>query len=196
MAVVELPSPAPAPGEAQSLALALVNTQILSRGEEVDLLPDAQALRTWLRAHDLAAPAASSIGEPQLQSFRALRSAVRDVFLSRLNGTPARRSALTTINDAAAASPSVPRLSWSADGPDVTTDSDPKAPALDVARATIAGSAIDTVMGEQGDRLRTCDAHNCIRLFIQDHGRRQWCSKGCGDRVRFARYYRKSHPET
>ena len=64
---------------------------------------------------------------------------------------------------------------------------------LDIALAAIAQDAIATLIGETGPGLRACEAHGCIRLFIQEHARRRWCSTTCGDRVRVARHYRKVH---
>jgi predicted RNA-binding Zn ribbon-like protein len=191
--VPALSPPAPAPGEEQSVALSLVNTELTSRGVAVDLLADARALARWLRARSLPAPAASAITDDDLARIRELRQAVRAVLVARVERTRPRCSSLGTLNDAVARAPQVPRLSWGAEGPRREATWPPQFAPLDVASAAIAADAVAAVFGRTGERLRACRAHGCRRLFIQDHGRRQWCCSACGDRVRFARHYRRMH---
>lgn len=188
-------SPAPAPGESRSIGLALVNTELEPRGEKLDLLTDTRALRDWLRARHLVAARGARITDADLGRIRELRTAVRAVFMARVDGARPQRSAVAAINEAAALVGRRSRLVWRADGPHskITWPSD--AAPVDVALSSIANDAILTVLGPAGARLRACQARGCSRLFIQDHGRRQWCSRACGDRVRFARYYRKARSE-
>jgi predicted RNA-binding Zn ribbon-like protein len=187
-------SPSPAPGEERSVALALVNTELSPRGETTDLLSDGRAVRRWLRAHRLPAPPPASIGEAEIARVRALRTATRAVFAARASGVRAPRSAVAEVNRAAALAPCVERLVWGRNGPRRAATWPPEATPLEIVLARLAGDAIATVLGATGERLRTCEAHGCNRLFIQDHGRRRWCSRTCGDRVRFARHYRRTHP--
>jgi predicted RNA-binding Zn ribbon-like protein len=37
--------------------------------------------------------------------------------------------------------------------------------------------------------LRACYAPGCVLYFVQQHARREWCSRECGNRVRAARHY-------
>jgi predicted RNA-binding Zn ribbon-like protein len=182
---------AAAPGEDRSIALALVNTELEPRGRPLDLIADRPALGRWLRTRGLPAGAAA---ESDLAAVRALRSAIRAAFAARAAGTTAPRAAVAEINRAAALAPGWPRLVWGQTGPRVEDARTPGTPPFDVALARLAADAIDTLRGATGDRLRACEAHGCTRLFIQDHGRRRWCSRTCGDRVRFARHYRRTHP--
>jgi predicted RNA-binding Zn ribbon-like protein len=186
-------SPSPAPGEDRSVALALVNTEVAQRGEPVDLIGDGDALAEWLHRHELPAPRPSAIGDPGVARMRSLRTAIRALFTARTAGTRAPRSALAEINRAASLTPRVPRLTWDENGPRRATSWPADAEPFEIALATIADDAIATVLGATGERLRACEAHGCTRLFIQDHGRRRWCSRTCGDRVRFARHYRRTH---
>jgi predicted RNA-binding Zn ribbon-like protein len=184
-------SPPPAPGEDTSTALALVNTQVEPRGETVDLLPDGHTLADWLRAHGLTGRRAVVIPDEDLERMRQLRTAIRKAFTARAAGLRPPRDAMTSINVAAALVPSAPRLRWVDGGPVEETVWPEGARATDVAIAEIAASAIRTLLGDSGTRLRLCEAHGCNRMFIADHQRRQWCSRTCGDRVRVARHYRK-----
>ena len=180
----------PAPGEETSTALALVNTEVEPRGERVDLLPDGRTLGEWMRARGLRSGRAAVIPDEDLDRMRRLRSAIRAVFTARATETRPPRSALTTINDIAGLVPSTSRLRWSEDGPAEQTVWSESAGATEVAFAELAASAVRTLL-DRGERLRLCEAHGCSRMFIADHGRRRWCSRACGDRVRAARHHRK-----
>ncbi|HEY3774089.1 MAG TPA: CGNR zinc finger domain-containing protein [Solirubrobacteraceae bacterium] len=181
----------PAPGEDTSTALALVNTEIEPRGEKVDLLPDGRCLGEWMRVQGLRSGRAAVIPDEDLDRMRRLRSAIRAVFTARAVRSRPPRPALTTINDAAGLVASTSRLRWNEDGPAEETVWSESAGATEVAFAELAASAIRTLLGDRGDRLRLCEAHGCSRMFIADHGRRRWCSRACGDRVRAARHHRK-----
>jgi predicted RNA-binding Zn ribbon-like protein len=47
------------------------------------------------------------------------------------------------------------------------------------------------VLADRSRPLRACHAPGCGLFFVQNHQRRRWCSTGCGNRVRAARYYRR-----
>jgi predicted RNA-binding Zn ribbon-like protein len=185
-------SPPPAPGEDTSSALALVNTEIEPRGRPVDLLPDGRTLADWLGARGLKTGRSAVIADQDLGRVRELRTAIRTAFTARAAGRRPPRTAIAVINNAAALVASTPRLRWSDDRPELDTVWDQGARPANVALAEIAANAIDTILGDRGDRLRLCEAHGCNRMFIQDHRRRRWCSRACGDRVRVARHYRKT----
>lgn len=181
----------PAPGEDMSTALSLVNTQIEPRGEKVDLLPDGRTLAGWLRARGLTSRRSAAVPDEDLERMRKLRAAIRTAFTARAAGRRPPRAAMATINEAAAMVPSTPRLRWNDSGPVQETVWSEGARVADVAFAEIAVNAISTLLGDRGDRLRLCEAHNCNRMFIADHRRRRWCCRTCGDRVRVARHYRR-----
>ena len=187
-------SPPPAPGEHASTALALVNTEIEPRGQPVDLLSDGRTLADWLRARGLRVGRSASVADQDLYRVRELRTAIRAVFTARATGRRPSRAAVATINAVAALVASTPRLAWADDGPGrETVWVRGAARAMDVALAEIAANAITTLLGDSGSRLRLCEAHGCNRMFIQDHRRRRWCSRACGDRVRVARHHRKTN---
>jgi predicted RNA-binding Zn ribbon-like protein len=185
-------APTPAPGEDRSVALALVNTEIEPGGEPVDLLADARALARWLAQHELPRCAAATIGAGDLDRLRLLRGAIRASFTAAVNGGRPTKSQQTTLNQAAALTPRVGRLLWNANGPRVKWISSSESPSIDAALSLLAVDAIQVIVGSRGERLRACEAPGCTRMFLQDHGRRVWCSETCGNRARVARYYRKA----
>lgn len=184
-----MPHPTAAPGEDRSSALALVNTEFTLRGTTMDLLADGPAANRWLADHSPTTP--DGVSEQEVQRLRDLRAAVRAAFTARITGERPDPLALLTLNAAAAAVPRAPQVLWAEHGPKrtwmmISLD----APQL--AEAALAEDAIDVLTGPLATSLRSCDAHGCVRLFLQDHGRRRWCSNTCGDRVRVARHYAKS----
>jgi predicted RNA-binding Zn ribbon-like protein len=188
-------APSPAPGEADSLGLALVNTELAHRGEPVDLLADAAAAARWLEGHGLVGSVPVDVSDTDLDGLWRLRAAIRAAFLARIAETRLDAGSLGTLNSSAAAGPRAPQLCWDVDGPELEWARLPGDGGLDVALATLAADAIDVVSSPLGALLRACEAHGCVRLFLQDHGRRRWCSRTCGDRVRVARHYEKTRLE-
>jgi len=173
------------------VALALVNTEVVVRDSVEDLLPDADAVRRFLTMHELPVP--SGLGPGDVEAVGRLRAAVRATFLARASGTPPPPEALAELNTTTVAAPRAPQIDWRPDGW-TRTWRDTTA-TLDGSRAVLAADAIEVVAGRHGPALRLCEAHGCQRFFLQDHGRRRWCSTRCGDRVRVARHYAKTHPD-
>jgi predicted RNA-binding Zn ribbon-like protein len=164
-----------APGEAGHPALALANSRS-ARGED---LATPAAVRLWLAAHGL--PPDDRV---DVAAMVALRDAVRELLLARIEGRRPAPSAVDAVN--AAAAPTAPRLVWG-DAPRVERAGS--------GAALIAADAIELVTAGHGDLLH-CSAPGCVRLLIKDHPRRQWCSTRCGDRVRASRYYHRHRKGT
>ncbi len=183
----------PAPGESRWVALALVNTELEPRGRPVDLLGDVAALRTWLSSRGLIDDA-TSIGATDLRRSHALRAAVRGVFAAAADHISPEGDALAALNAVSAGAPVVRQLAWEAGRPVGRWRPAAGAGSMDVALATIAADAMELLLGEDGERLGSCGAHGCVRMFVREHARRRWCSRTCGDRVRVARHYEKTHP--
>jgi predicted RNA-binding Zn ribbon-like protein len=188
-------APSPAPGEERSLGLALVNTELAHRGEPVDMLGDGRAAAAWLAAHGLDGYGPAEIAAADVEALRQLRAAIRAAFVARIAGMPLDPRSLGRLNVAAAGGPRAPQLAWAGGGPELEWAGPRATSGLEVVLATIAADAIEVVSGELGESLRACEAHGCVRIFLRDHGRRRWCSRACGDRVRVARHYEKTRRE-
>ncbi len=52
----------------------------------------------------------------------------------------------------------------------------------------LALAVVEFLTGPLASRLRSCQAPRCVRYFVQDHGRQQWCKTSCGNRARAARF--------
>ncbi|MFF3488386.1 CGNR zinc finger domain-containing protein [Streptomyces sp. NPDC002701] len=62
-------------------------------------------------------------------------------------------------------------------------------------RAALARAAVAFLAGPDRRRLRACHAPRCVRYFLQDHPRQEWCTPSCGNRARVARHHER-HKKT
>jgi len=164
-----------AQGEERSAALTFVNTdRVGPSGPDDDLSDNAKAV-TWLRQHDYKP------GTLDVERLVLLRAAIRELFAARADKKVAGRQAIERVNREAAADPVAPRLTWKLTLP---TQEPVRNSGPDAIAAALARDAIDVVTGELGGMLQPCGAEDCKQFYVRDHGRRQWCSTTCGDRVR------------
>jgi predicted RNA-binding Zn ribbon-like protein len=134
----------------------------------------------------------------------ALRQAVRALFAHAVRPGPpspadAQRllpvgEAVERLNAAAAREPVVPRLGWPEGAPPAARLI-PVAPADPGSRvvAALARATVDFLTGPHRADLRACTAPRCVRYFVKQHGRQEWCKPSCGNRARAARHYRRHH---
>ncbi|WP_033431378.1 CGNR zinc finger domain-containing protein [Saccharothrix syringae] len=126
-----------------------------------------------------------------------LRWAVRTLY-ARATGTGERLDtpylmafdrALALVNETAARVPRAPRLEWG-DPPrvDYRDTADPG----DRLLAGLATAVIEFLGGPEGARLRACPAPRCVRYFVKDHPRQEWCKPSCGNRARVSRHYHRA----
>ncbi|MGW0431976.1 CGNR zinc finger domain-containing protein [Micromonospora sp. NPDC003197] len=194
------------------LALELASTiRHDGHGGVIDDLADTQGLVAWL--HDQADLLADGGGianitvtEAARSEVVAVRAAVRALFARTVRPGPpspadANRllpvdEALARINTAAARQPVTPMLDWPEDGdPKSTLRSTEPDPVVGLT-ATLARAAIDFLSGPQRTLLRACTAPRCVRYFVKEHGRQEWCKASCGNRARAARHYQRHRSPT
>ncbi|MFJ8669805.1 CGNR zinc finger domain-containing protein [Streptomyces sp. NPDC093600] len=182
---VVLPS---APGEAEHPALSLANSAVtLPGGHTADLLGTPAQAEQWLNQRDLA-PADTGMAEMCATQLRSLREQVRSLLASRVAGQPALPAAVAAINDAMSRVPTASLLRWDEKTGPYRATPHPTTAIVEHALATIAADAADLLTSADAARLTACASPPCNR-FLLKHGRRQWCSTRCGDRVRAARAY-------
>ncbi|MFC9976307.1 CGNR zinc finger domain-containing protein [Spirillospora sp. NPDC127200] len=183
-----------APALGEPLAVEFGNTRHTVRGDLREGLATPAMLAAWLRAHaadfsgDLADSAARALGDGDLARFVRLRDAVRALARALVNGAAPPAVHLMALNEAAAAAPSWPRLSWTG-GPAVQEVT--AAPPVDAVLAVIAASAMEVFGGPQRSALSACGGPGCVLFFVRRHPRRAWCSPGCGNRARVSRHYER-----
>ncbi|MFG2626818.1 CGNR zinc finger domain-containing protein [Streptomyces sp. NPDC048473] len=158
--------------------------------ERRGLLGDASDGETW------------AADEQSLEAVRSLRAAVRALFAHAVRpGEPSPadagrllpfEEALRRLNAAAAAVPTVPRLDWAPDQDPVAHDHPTGAAAeRNALPAALARAAIGFLSGPDRTALRACHAPRCVRYFIKEHPRQEWCKPSCGNRARVARHHER-----
>ncbi len=169
----------------------LMNTVWANRSQIHDDLTTVSGLRDFL-----GVPA----DQGDLEAFRALRQALRDLAGVLTEDTRAvaqnrdLERAAAEVNRAARSARQWPQLAVR-DG-ELLRDNESEGPLAVQALASIAAEAVELFTGENRVLLRACYAPGCVLYFVKDHPRREWCSPGCGNRVRAARHYRRNRGES
>ena len=168
-------------------------------GGVADDLADAAGLTNWVRARPDTVPDAPGFVADQasLTAVRDLRAAVRALFAHAVRPAEPSRAdaarllpvpeAVARLNAAAARTPTVPVLHWPEDAEPALHRK-----AADGAQdltATLAQAAIAFLAGPDRQRLRACQAPRCVRYFLKEHPRQEWCKPSCGNRARVARHH-------
>ncbi|MHC0431787.1 CGNR zinc finger domain-containing protein [Streptomyces sp. O3] len=190
--------------EAQLVIDLAVTVRHDGQGGVADDLAEPAGLTAWVRERRAVLPggAGFTADGADLTAVRELRDAVRALFARAVRpGQPSPADAgrllpddqaLARINAGAALAPAVPVLSWPAGaGPAVRHEPSGAAPARDRLTAAIARAAIAFLTGPDRGRLRACHGPRCVRYFLKEHPRQEWCKPSCGNRARVARHHER-----
>ncbi|MFF1675252.1 CGNR zinc finger domain-containing protein [Streptomyces sp. NPDC058256] len=170
-------------------------------GGVADDLAEPTGLTAWVRAHPDVLPGSEAYVADDLAliAVRDLRAAVRALFARAVR--PAEPSpadaarllpvpeAVARLNAAAARTPTVPVLAWP-DGADPVVRQEPRSGRPELT-AVLAGAAIAFLASPDRQRLRACHAPRCVRYFLKEHPRQEWCKASCGNRARVARHHER-----
>ncbi|MFI9048662.1 CGNR zinc finger domain-containing protein [Streptomyces sp. NPDC053427] len=173
-------------------------------GGVADDLADTAGLTAWLRERATVLDGAPDACADQslLAAVREVRAATRALFARAVRPGPPSRAdahrllpegeAIRRLNAAAALVPTVPRLAWPPGAPP-ETDHRPagEPPAADRLTAALARAVIAFLDGPDRPLLRACPAPRCVRYFVKDHARQEWCTPSCGNRARVARHHER-----
>ncbi|MEV0095807.1 CGNR zinc finger domain-containing protein [Streptomyces sp. NPDC050738] len=197
---------------APDLALALALTiRHDGHGGVADDLAAPEGLTRWVHEHATAlgrdASDTFAADQDALDAVRDLRAAVRALFARAVRpGEPSPadalrllpvEEALARLNAAAAAVPTIQRLDWAQDT-DPTARVLASAPASErrLLTAALARAAVGFLAGPDRARLRACHAPRCVRYFLKEHPRQEWCKPSCGNRARVARHHERHRAES
>lgn len=189
------------------LALELVGTiRHDGHGGVADDLADPVGLTAWVRDRaDVLGDWARgfSANDRTLAAVAELRAGVRTLFAHAVRPDPPSRAdanrllpldeALRRVNTAAALVPVTPVLEWHAE-PVARNVAAPTAPEHTLA-ATLARATIDFLTGPHRQNLHACPAPRCVRYFVREHGRQEFCKASCSNRARAARHYQRHRPD-
>lgn len=147
------------------------------RKEQIEMLPDPEALRSWLSEQDLA-PIRAPNRQDLLRAWE-LREALHAAANSTLKGSSPSPAALSAIVRALTADKPL-QIRPSKSGLRTVQ------PLMAVeALARLARSAVSDLSGPHREHLRMCADKTCSGIFIDHTGRRRWCSDQlCGNLAR------------
>ena len=142
-----------------------------------ELLDSPRRLGDWFAAAGCTPSRAPN--DDDLLAARTLREALYTLAHGLLEGRAPDPAAVRTVNAAAAADTGFALRTkggeLAATRPGNSTG----------ALARLARQAIDTLTGPSRLRLRSCDDATCAGIYLDDTGRRRWCSdRRCGSRAR------------
>ncbi|WP_327358606.1 CGNR zinc finger domain-containing protein [Streptomyces sp. NBC_01304] len=173
-------------------------------GGVADDLAAPEGLTAWVRAHPAVLPGAArfTADADTLSAVRDLRAAVRALFARAVRpGDPSPadaarllpdQEAIDRLNAAAALVPVVPRLNWPKGAePAAEHAPAPGGPPAEELIAALARAAITFLTGPDRTKLRACHAPRCVRYFLKEHPRQEWCKPSCGNRARVARHHER-----
>jgi predicted RNA-binding Zn ribbon-like protein len=183
--------------------LDFVNTEIVARGEPVDLLTGFADLVRWLQSAALITAVESRAVEKRWEdraegraAFKeavSLRHALRAMAERLSAGKPPDRAAIDPINSLLASRPTYRQLELK--GGKIVSRIQARSGSARHLLVPIAESAAWLL--EHGDvsLLRRCENPDCVLFFYDTtkNKRRRWCSMdACGSRAKAAAYYRRS----
>ncbi|GAA1448965.1 CGNR zinc finger domain-containing protein [Nocardiopsis tropica] len=180
-------------------ALDLVNTVFVRgglRGRLVDALSSPEELDAWIAEHadslgpldpDLLAGEAGAASA--LARFLDLRDSLRRLVTAAARAERADPEDVRAVNSAARAHTDRSELPPSGHGPALHRTDAPDTRSAVWAR--VARAAVDLLTGPDLELLHACQAPGCVLFYLRTHPRREWCSPGCGTRVRVARHSKR-----
>lgn len=190
----EMPLP-PSPGTLEYRSIDLVNSEIqLPGGKTCDALNTPEETTIWLISRGLVSEGTL------LQSYCqnrlvGLRGDLRKAFAARVSGVTVEPRVLDGINAALTAAPNTSLLHYAPGEGFFRSLEHPTTRLIEHAMSVIAEDAAALLAGDAAHLLAQCEAEPCSRFLLKTHGRRQWCSTRCGDRVRAARSYARKRTQ-
>jgi predicted RNA-binding Zn ribbon-like protein len=174
-------------------------------GGVADDLADTAGLTTWVRDRATLLDRGAhpdTVDRALLDTVRELRAAVRALFARAVRPGPPSRvddrrllpegEAIGVLNAAAARVATVPEFIWApGESPEVRLRPTGAPSAADRLAAALAGAAIAFLQGPERELLRACPAPRCVRYFVKEHARQEWCAPSCGNRARVARHHER-----
>lgn len=203
-------APERAAGDRRWLALELAGTiRHDGNGGVADDLVTTADLASWLHAQHAAlgaefTSAQFTADEHALDEVVAVRTAVRALLAravapaapSRADADrlPKAADALALLNRAVSRVSMSLRLDWpSGQEPGIRFADESAADPVDRLTAILAREAMLFLTDADSRRLAACSAPRCVRYFLKEHGRQEYCKPSCSNRARVARHYRRHH---
>ncbi len=174
---------------ANNLAVDFINTSIVDRGNEIELLEDVDDLIRW--GHSAGLSVRIDVDGPcRLSSVKELRDAIRSLFSAKLDDEPAPTDALGILNQWLPKGVVEKRLE-EIEGQFVMSPLHHEL-SVDMLLGYVATEAALLLSSSHLAKLKRCANPKCVLMFldVSRSGKRRWCSMDlCGNRSKAATYY-------
>ena len=147
------------------------------RSRQVEMLTGPATLRAWLAEHGMEPVAAVTAAD--VDATRVLREAMHRAATAGMDGRPPTVHDVRILQEALAADQPL-RIRRTATDLRLTRPAD-----VSAALGRLARQAVADLTGSDRGRLRSCGDDTCSGIFLDQTGRRRWCSdERCGVRAR------------
>ncbi|WP_209124215.1 CGNR zinc finger domain-containing protein [Alkalihalobacillus sp. BA299] len=180
------------------LSLDLVNTEIVRRGQRQDLLLSEEDLMDWLHVikeensywdDQLFLKVKERIGQVLL-CILEMRTVLRDYFELIADGQSFSDQFIAFLEKTVEKAPFTYKLM------DKKLIPIPVGEVEDALLSLIAFDILTLIETKKLSSLKRCSNPDCVLLFIDESGRRKWCSmKICGNRKKAARFQQSKSDE-
>jgi len=173
-----------------NLAVDFINTEIVFRGNLVDLLQADTALNEWARDAHLNLESGLSLVD--LASVRDFRASLKSLYAAKIDNMPLQDKALEKINRHLALYSKPLVLSFSKNEYLLQPIQDTLTIENLLKRIAYEGATL--LASSMADRLKRCSNPDCILIFLDTsrNQKRRWCSMDtCGNRSKVSTHYKK-----
>jgi len=177
-----------------NLAIDLMNTEEIRRGVRRDFIGSADEFSVWLSDEELVG-AISKVQIPfevevwpseNLEKVRELRSEVREYLGQVAEGRGIETEFVQQLESFVERAPFILKLH---NGRVVRI---PMGDPIERLCSLVAMYVLELIGTDQFRHLRRCENPNCLFMFIDESGRRKWCSmKVCGNRAKVTKHLRR-----
>lgn len=173
------------------LSLDLVNTEVVRRGQRIDLLLSEAEIADWLYAVQAAIPFWDGFHcEAHLSAMYEQLTFMRQVLRNHFEAIAQQQTIPTALvqylETCIEQAPFTYRL---VDG---KLHAIPVGEPPAMLQSLIAFDALTLIATNKLHRLKRCANDDCVLLFIDESGRRKWCSmKICGNRQKVAQFQQR-----
>lgn len=167
-------------------------------GRREDLIASSHCFERWAHAAQLVnADSALRPSHAAMEDVLLFRTLLREGAENLIAKQALSASMVATVNEKLALSPLISTLVNKDTGWDLAshTIANPVAGLL----GTLAADFANTLVSGRSDKLRKCEHHGCVMLFIDTskNGKRRWCSmETCGNREKAAGHRARSRRST
>ncbi|MFD1175446.1 CGNR zinc finger domain-containing protein [Paenibacillus puldeungensis] len=179
-------------------SLDLVNTELVRRGQRHDLLTSLDDVMDWLNVEaeclgidDMLLGEVGPRERQLISCILELRAMLRKQFEQIADGHPISNHFIAYLETKIERAPFTYKLK------NQTLLPVPVGKVEDAIGSLIAYDALTLIQSQKLDYLKHCSNPDCVLLFIDESGRRKWCSMQiCGNRKKAARFqHRKASEE-